>query len=1119
MKVQKRKRLKRAAALLFSFVLIAGTSVNVFAQENDTVTEIVSESSLETEAVTENPDTAPNENQREESDITPDENQPAEPDTTPDENQPAEPDTAPDENQPAEPDTTPDESQPTEPDTAPDENQPAEPGTTPDESQPIEPDTAPDENQPAEPDTTPDENQPTEPGTTPDESQPIEPDTAPDENQPAEPDTTPDENQPAEPGTTPDENQPEQPDAKPGENQTEKPGISPEKEPSKKADEELSKPATRTLSARSDIQGSSDYMWYTNLNSSTGFDIQGIDNGTKIQTTYGNYGYLTFYETEENGTVKIDTYTAVDMGNSLYGKRELSLLDNGKYVMVKYTVENMGDSVQTFKIGSSADVQIGDNDQAPVVGTSTGLSMSGEPKNNYKFNLFAPTVTTLWYGYYSDANKNVFTDLPNKSTPYTDDSGMAWSWTGTVSPGMTWSRYVLIGVGDLPEPPGNPAITTEELKTGIPEEIIGTAEPYNTVFIEILGSEYTVTADENGDFSLPITLPADTPEGPTGTSCYAISPEGGISDVVDGSIEIIGAPFIILKETETMVGKDSELNEEWYQSFIESSRGDVSYDDSQVKIGETGTYEVIYTAQREGFEDATATLIIEVHIHEFGTEWKFDETSHWRECKCGEKGEVDSHSFGEWVTDQEPTEEAEGTRHRNCEICSYSESGTIPQLDHKHIYGDWQSNETSHWRECKCGEKGEVDSHSFGEWVTDQEPTEEAEGTRHRNCEICSYSESGTIPQLDHKHIYGDWQSNETSHWRECKCGEKGEVDSHSFGEWVTDQEPTEEAEGTRHRNCEICSYSESGTIPQLDHKHIYGDWQSNETSHWRECKCGEKSEVDSHSFGAWITDKAATASETGTRHRECGVCGYQEEGTIPATGREESTVNNAEESESEEENPPIDDREGNFSKNIEKVDGIPDINVANSETELQLMLLTNAEKQQLRNGANIRVVFDIKDAESTVSSTDKTLIESALNGYTTGQYLDISLYKLIERTRIDINETPKKITVTIEVPENLRNADSTNKRKFAVIRVHNGMTEFLRDLDDDDNTVTIETDRFSTYALVYQDGESGTAYGNIISQNPNTGNHSIMDLFMILVMMVSGIGFLSLYFSSRKKN
>ena len=778
-------------------------------------------------------------------------------------------------------------------------------------------------------------------------------------------------------------------------------------------------------------------MWYTNLNSPSGFDIQGIDNGTRIKTTYSNNGYLTYYETEENGKLKIDTYTAVDMGNSLYGKRELSLLSNGKYVMVKYTVENMGDSVQTFKIGSSADIQIGDNDHAPVVGTSTGLSMSGEPKNNYKFNLFAPTVTTLWYGHYFDANENVFTDLPDKSTPYKDDSGVAWSWTGTVNPGMTWSRYVLIGVGDLPEPPGNPAITTEELKTGILEEIIGTAEPYNTVFIEILGSEYTVTADENGNFSLPITLPVDTPEGPTGTSCYAISPDGGISDVIDGSIEIIGAPFIILKETETMVEKDSELNEEWYQSFIESSRGDVSYDDSQVITGETGTYEVIYTAQKEGFENATATLVIQVHIHDFGTEWKFDEINHWHECKCGEKSEVADHSFGEWVTDQEPTEEAEGTKHRNCEICSYSETGTIPQLDHKHIYGDWQSNETSHWRECKCGEKSEVDSHSFGEWVTDQEPTEEAEGTRHRNCEICSYSETGTIPQLDHKHIYGDWQSNETSHWRECECG--------------------------------------------------------------------EKSEVNSHSFGAWITDKAATATETGTRHRDCSVCGYQEEGTIPAAGREETIENSSDdESEPEEEKPPVDDREGNFSKSVEKVEGVPDVNVATPAAELQSMLLTNTEKQQLRNGANIRVVFEVKVAETTVS---------------TGQYLDISLYKLIEKTRIDVHETPSKITVTIDVPENLRNTDRAGKRNFAIVRVHNGLTEFLRDLDDDDNTVTIETDRFSTYALVYQDGENRTANGNPASQNPNTGNHSIMELFMVLVMIVSGIGFLSMYVSNRKKN
>ena len=372
-----------------------------------------------------------------------------------------------------------------------------------------------------------------------------------------------------------------------------------------------------------------------------------------------------------------------------------------------------------------------------------------------------------------------------------------------------------------------------------------------------------------------------------------------------------------------------------------------------------------------------------------------------------------------------------------------------------------------------------------------------------------------------HIHDFGtEWKFDEINHWHECKCGEKSEVNSHSFGEWVTDQEPTEEAEGTRHRNCEICSYSETGTIPQLDHKHIYGDWQSNETSHWRECECGEKSEVSSHSFGAWITDKAATATETGTRHRDCSVCGYQEEGTIPAAGREETIENSSDdESEPEEEKPPVDDREGNFSKSVEKVEGVPDVNVATPAAELQSMLLTNTEKQQLRNGANIRVVFDVKVAETTVSSEDKALVESSLNGYTTGQYLDISLYKLIEKTRIDVHETPSKITVTIDVPENLRNTDRAGKRNFAIVRVHNGLTEFLRDLDDDDNTVTIETDRFSTYALVYQDGENRTANGNPASQNPNTGNHSIMELFMVLVMIVSGIGFLSMYVSNRKKN
>ena len=73
-------------------------------------------------------------------------------------------------------------------------------------------------------------------------------------------------------------------------------------------------------------------------------------------------------------------------------------------------------------------------------------------------------------------------------------------------------------------------------------------------------------------------------------------------------------------------------------------------------------------------------------------------------------------------------------------------------------------------------------------------------------------------------------------------------------------------------------------------------------------------------------------------------------------------------------------------------------------------------------------------------------------------------------------------------MPEALRNTDSGKTRTFAVIRVHDGGTEFLNDLDDSDSTITIETDRFSTYAVVYQDTANG---GNSGNQGDNGGGNS----------------------------
>ena len=69
-------------------------------------------------------------------------------------------------------------------------------------------------------------------------------------------------------------------------------------------------------------------------------------------------------------------------------------------------------------------------------------------------------------------------------------------------------------------------------------------------------------------------------------------------------------------------------------------------------------------------------------------------------------------------------------------------------------------------------------------------------------------------------------------------------------------------------------------------HTHSYGtDWKADTNNHWHECACGDKADTAAHTF-KWVTDKEATATEKGSKHEECTVCGYKKAAAeIPATG------------------------------------------------------------------------------------------------------------------------------------------------------------------------------------------------------------------------------------------
>ena len=206
---------------------------------------------------------------------------------------------------------------------------------------------------------------------------------------------------------------------------------------------------------------------------------------------------------------------------------------------------------------------------------------------------------------------------------------------------------------------------------------------------------------------------------------------------------------------------------------------------------------------------------------------------------------------------------------------------------HEHNYGGWVHDSVNHWHECTCGDKTDVAEHSFGEWTVTKEASTTEPGSKTRSCSVCGFEETLEIPVLSHTHSYGtDWKNNETSHWHECTCGDKADMAAHSFGEWTVTKEASATEPGSKTRSCSACGFEETLEIPVLSHTHSYGtDWKNNETSHWHECTCGDKADMAAHSF-RWIIDRAATATQKGSKHEECTVCGYRRAAVeIPATG------------------------------------------------------------------------------------------------------------------------------------------------------------------------------------------------------------------------------------------
>ena len=187
------------------------------------------------------------------------------------------------------------------------------------------------------------------------------------------------------------------------------------------------------------------------------------------------------------------------------------------------------------------------------------------------------------------------------------------------------------------------------------------------------------------------------------------------------------------------------------------------------------------------------------------------------------------------------------------------------------------------------------------------------------SCGEISTTETFTAAGTQLGHAWAsDWSKDTDNHWKECsRCHEKKDEAAHDYGSdnicdtcgydktvphthnltLVPAKAPTCTEKGnTAYYTCDGCDkwFEDATGASEITDKtsvilaatgHSASDWKYDADNHWHECSCGDRADKAAHDF-KWVVDKEATATQKGSKHEECKVCGYKKSAVeIPATG------------------------------------------------------------------------------------------------------------------------------------------------------------------------------------------------------------------------------------------
>ena len=183
--------------------------------------------------------------------------------------------------------------------------------------------------------------------------------------------------------------------------------------------------------------------------------------GDSVQTTYSDKGYFSVLNV--NGT-EANIKNCSGSLNGVSVQTKLSYISNGNYVKISFEATNTSGSAKTIGIATYADIQIADNDYAPITNLSgnRGFTMTDGTKYTFTFlgrNSYGVTdVDTYWFGQFQLREENKWNNSQTfdygSESSRKGDSGMAFSWKNrTIQNEEKLIFSVAIGIGTLNTPP------------------------------------------------------------------------------------------------------------------------------------------------------------------------------------------------------------------------------------------------------------------------------------------------------------------------------------------------------------------------------------------------------------------------------------------------------------------------------------------------------------------------------------------------------------------------------------------------------------------------------------------------------------------------------------------